>query len=55
MKTTFLHGELEKNYAHEPKGFIAEEKEDHVCRFRRSFYSLKRSLMQWLSILTALW
>ena len=33
VKTTFLHGELkEEVYIKQPKGFVAHNKETHVCR-----------------------
>ena len=48
VKTTFLHGELEEDiYMQQPKGFVVEGKEDHVCLLKKSLYSLKQSSRQW--------
>nr|GEW40524.1 retrovirus-related Pol polyprotein from transposon TNT 1-94 [Tanacetum cinerariifolium] len=48
VKTTFLHGHLEEeNYVEQPEGFKVPEKEDHVCRLKKSLYGLKQSLQQW--------
>ena len=42
VKTAFLHGELEKDILmSQPKGFAVLEKEDHVCRLKKSLYGLK--------------
>ena len=48
VKTTFLHGELEEDiYMQQPKGFVVEGKEDHVCRLKKSLHGLKQSSRHW--------
>jgi hypothetical protein len=43
VKTTFLHGELEeKIYMSQPKGYVVEGKENHVCLLKKSLYGLKK-------------
>ena len=47
VKTTFLHGKLEDQlYMHQPKGFVVEGKENHVCLLKKSLYELKQFLRQ---------
>ncbi|GJV61524.1 retrovirus-related pol polyprotein from transposon TNT 1-94 [Tanacetum coccineum] len=42
VKTTFLHGHLsEEIYVEQPEVFKVPRKEDHVCRLKKSLYSLK--------------
>ena len=37
VKTTFLHGELDKEiYMQQPKGFVEKEKGNLVCRLKKS-------------------
>ena len=44
VKTTFLHGELEEQiFMYQPEGFVIKDKEDHVCRLKKSLYGLKQS------------
>jgi len=46
-KTTFLHGDLEKkNYMSQSTGFKTTEKENMVCKLKKSLYGLKQSLRQ---------
>jgi hypothetical protein len=48
IKTTFLYGELKKGiYMHQLEGFIAQDKECHVCLLKKLLYGLKYSLRQW--------
>ncbi|KAG8498562.1 hypothetical protein CXB51_004879 [Gossypium anomalum] len=48
VKTTFLHGKLEKDiYMQQPEGFTVSEKEDYVCLLKKSLYNLKQSPRQW--------
>ena len=48
VKTTFLHGNLEKEiYIRQLESFIFPGKEDHVCRLINSLYGLKQSPRQW--------
>ena len=42
VKTTFLHGDLkEEIYMKQPEGFVVKEKQDLVCKLKRSLYGLK--------------
>ena len=44
MKTTFLHGDLEKEiYMEQPEGFEVAEKEHLVYKLNKSIYSLKQA------------
>ena len=47
VKTTFLHGELEKIYTKQPEGYIQEGKENKMCFLKKSLYGLKQSPRQW--------
>jgi len=48
VKTTFLHGELEKEiYMKQPEGYIQEGQENKVCLLTKSLYGLKQSPRQW--------
>ncbi|KAF3336516.1 Retrovirus-related Pol polyprotein from [Carex littledalei] len=43
VKTAFLHGNLEEElYMEQPEEFVENDKEDMVCKLRRSFYGLKK-------------
>ena len=42
MQTTFLHGELEEEiYMAQPDGFQVQEKENCVCKLKKSLNGLK--------------
>ena len=42
VKTTFLNGELkEEVYIEKLEGFVAHNKETHVCRLKKALYRLK--------------
>jgi len=44
VKTAFLHGDLdEKIYMEQPEGFEAKNKEQLVCKLKRSLYGLKQA------------
>lgn len=48
VKTTFLHGDLEKEiYMEQPQGFKVKGKENLVCRLKKSLYGLKQAPRQW--------
>ena len=48
VKTAFLNGDLsEEVYMLQPEGFKANEKENMVCRLKRSIYGLKKASRQW--------
>ena len=43
VKTAFLNGVVEeKVYVEQPLGFETHVKESHVCRLKKSLYSLKQ-------------
>ncbi|RVW22487.1 Retrovirus-related Pol polyprotein from transposon TNT 1-94 [Vitis vinifera] len=48
VKTAFLHGDLDKEiYMEQPKDFTIKEKEDYVCKLKKSLYGLKQAPRQW--------
>ena len=48
MKTSFLYGELEEEiYMDQLEGFIVPDKENYVCKMKKSLYGLKQSPRQW--------
>ena len=48
VKTAFLHGELEEDiYMAQPEEFVAQGKEQFVCKLKKSLYGLKQSPRQW--------
>ena len=48
VKTAFLHGDLDKEiYMEQSKGFTVKEKEDSVCKLKKSLYGLKQAPRQW--------
>jgi hypothetical protein len=43
VRTALLHGKLEEDiYMNQPKGFVIPEKENLVCKLKKSFYDFKR-------------
>jgi len=43
VKTVFLLGDFEENiYKDQPEGFNVKEKEDYVCKLKKSLYGLKQ-------------
>ena len=47
VKTTFLHGDLQEEiYMKQLDSFQVEDKEDYVCRLRKSLYGLKQAPRQ---------
>ncbi|KAH9291809.1 hypothetical protein KI387_043002 [Taxus chinensis] len=48
VKTTFLNGELkEEVYIEQPEGFVAHNKETHMCRLKKALYGLKQAPRAW--------
>ena len=48
VKTAFLNGELhEEVFIRQPEGFIEKDKENLVCRLKKSIYGLKQSPRCW--------
>ena len=48
VKTTFLHGDLEKEiYMQQPHGYEVKGKVNLVCRLNKSLYGLKKAPRKW--------
>jgi len=48
VKTAFLYGDLDEEiYMSQPMGFKPAEKENMVCKLKKSLYGLKQSPRQW--------
>ena len=48
VKTAFLHGDLEEDiYMEQLEGFQVQDKEDYVCKLKKSLYGLKQAPRQW--------
>jgi len=43
IKTAFLYGDFEDIYIMQPQGYIMLEKEQLVCKLKKSLYSLKQA------------
>ena len=44
IKTAFLNGDLEEEiYMEHPEGFVAQGKENKVCKLVKSLYGLKQA------------
>ena len=48
VKTAFLNGVVEEEvYVEKPLSFETHDRESHVCRLKKSLYSLKQEPMTW--------
>ncbi len=48
IQTTFLHDRLnEKQFMHQPPGYVVISQETKVCRLLKTLYGLKQSLRMW--------
>ena len=48
VKTTFLNGVVEEEvYVEKPLNFETRDRETHVCKLKKSLYSLKHAPMTW--------
>lgn len=48
VKTSFLHRNMEEEiHIQQPKGFVNLGKDDHICRLKKSLYSLKQAPRHW--------
>ncbi|GJS89255.1 retrovirus-related pol polyprotein from transposon TNT 1-94 [Tanacetum coccineum] len=54
VKTVFLNGELrEVVYVSQLKGFIDQDKPNHVYRLKNALYGLKQALRAWYDMLSS--
>ncbi|GJV42743.1 retrovirus-related pol polyprotein from transposon TNT 1-94 [Tanacetum coccineum] len=54
VKMTFLNGELrEVVYVSQPKGFIDQDKPNHVYRLKKALYGLKQAPRAWYDMLSS--
>jgi predicted P-loop ATPase len=44
MKITFLHDDVEEFYTDQPKGFEVKDKENFICKLKKTLYGLKQAL-----------
>ena len=48
VKTAFLNGSLDcEIYRSQPEGFVDHDRQNHVCKLKRSIYGLKQSARCW--------
>nr|GEW54697.1 hypothetical protein [Tanacetum cinerariifolium] len=54
VKTAFLNGELrEVVYVSQPKGFVDQDKPNHVCRLKKALCGLKQAPRVWYDMLSS--
>nr|GEU36529.1 retrovirus-related Pol polyprotein from transposon TNT 1-94 [Tanacetum cinerariifolium] len=54
VKTAFLNGELKEDiYVSQPEGFVDQDNQSHVYKFKKALYGLKQALRAWYGMLSS--